>query len=55
MKHDPRAHPPAAGTDHLLFELHGLIKEARTHVAQTANATLTMLYWHVGTASVPTC
>jgi len=32
----------------LLAELRGLIESARTHVAQTANATLTMLYWHVG-------
>jgi hypothetical protein len=32
----------------LLTELRGLIDGARQHVAQTANATLTMLYWHVG-------
>jgi len=32
----------------LLFELRSLIDAARTHVAQTANPTLTMLYWHVG-------
>lgn len=32
----------------LLFELRGLIESARRHVAQTANATLTMLYWQVG-------
>ncbi len=32
----------------LLTELRGLIESARQHVAQTANATLTMLYWHVG-------
>jgi predicted nuclease of restriction endonuclease-like (RecB) superfamily len=35
-------------TDALLAELRGLIESARQHVAQTANATLTMLYWHVG-------
>jgi predicted nuclease of restriction endonuclease-like (RecB) superfamily len=34
--------------DTLLAELRGLIEAARQHVAQTANATLTMLYWHVG-------
>ncbi|MDR3158304.1 MAG: PDDEXK nuclease domain-containing protein [Zoogloeaceae bacterium] len=34
--------------DALLTELRGLIEAARQHVAQTANATLTMLYWHVG-------
>lgn len=34
--------------DALLAELRGLIESARQHVAQTANATLTMLYWHVG-------
>ena len=30
--------------DTLLTELRGLIEQARAHVAQTANATLTMLY-----------
>lgn len=32
----------------LLNELRGLIEQARQHVAQTANSTVTMLYWHVG-------
>ena len=32
----------------LLAELRGLIEQARQHVAQTANSTLTMLYWQVG-------
>lgn len=32
----------------LLTDLRGLIDAARQHVAQTANSTLTMLYWHVG-------
>lgn len=32
----------------LLSDLRGLIDAARQHVAQTANSTLTMLYWHVG-------
>ncbi|MCL2831253.1 MAG: DUF1016 N-terminal domain-containing protein [Betaproteobacteria bacterium] len=32
----------------LLAELRGLIESARQHVAQTANATLTMLYWRIG-------
>lgn len=32
----------------LLTELCGLIDQARQHVAQTANSTLTMLYWKVG-------
>jgi len=35
-------------SDGLLAELRSLIDAARRHVAQTANATLTMLYWHVG-------
>lgn len=41
---------PAAtqASDALLLELRGLIDTARQHVAQTANATLTMLHWHVG-------
>ncbi len=34
--------------DALLLELRGLIESARQHVAQMANATQTMLYWHVG-------
>lgn len=34
--------------DALLLELRGLIDSARQHVAQAANATLTMLYWHMG-------
>lgn len=33
----------------LLGDLCGLIEQARTHVAQAVNGTLTMLYWHVGT------
>lgn len=32
----------------LLAELRGLIEQARQHVAQAANSTLTMLYWKVG-------
>ena len=35
-------------TRHLLAELRGLIEQARSHVAQTANAAQTMLYWYVG-------
>ena len=38
---------PVHGPD-LLTDLRGLIDAARQHVAQTANSTLTMLYWHVG-------
>ncbi|MDA8417188.1 MAG: PDDEXK nuclease domain-containing protein [Betaproteobacteria bacterium] len=32
----------------LLIELRGLIEQARQHVAQTANSTLTLLYWKLG-------
>lgn len=39
---------PPKPHDALLTELRGLIESARQHVAQTANAALTMLYWHVG-------
>ena len=39
---------PASTSNALLSELRDLIESARQHVAQTANATLTMLYWHVG-------
>lgn len=35
-------------TDALLAELRNLIESARQHVAQTANAALTMLYWRIG-------
>jgi len=34
--------------DALLTELRALIEAARQRVAQVANSTLTMLYWHVG-------
>lgn len=43
--HEPDASNPAGP---LLAELRGLIDAARQHVAQAANATLTMLYWQVG-------
>ena len=33
----------------LLDELRGLIEQAREHVAQTANSTLTILHWKLGT------
>lgn len=40
---------PVAKTDTLLIaDLRGLIEQARQHVAQTANSTLTLLYWQVG-------
>ncbi|WP_020563483.1 PDDEXK nuclease domain-containing protein [Methylosarcina fibrata] len=44
-KNKPAAPKPA---DALLLELRGLIDSARQHIAQTANATLTMLYWRIG-------
>jgi len=34
--------------DTLLADLRDLIESARAHVAQSANATVTMLYWHIG-------
>ncbi len=43
----PTLHSPA-DAGRLLTELRGLIEQARTHVAQTANAAQTMLYWYVG-------
>ncbi len=43
----PALHSPA-DAGRLLTELRGLIEQARTHVAQTANAAQTMLYWYVG-------
>ncbi len=39
---------PAKTDAALLGELRQLIEQARQHVAQTANSTLTMLYWQVG-------
>jgi len=40
---------PVAKTDMaLLSDLRGLIEQARQQVAQTANSTLTLLYWQVG-------
>lgn len=39
---------PAREDHTLLDELRHLIEQARQHVASTANATLTMLYWRIG-------
>ncbi len=39
---------PALTSNALLIDLRGLIESARQHVAQSANATQTMLYWHIG-------
>ncbi len=39
---------PAKTDAALLGELRQLIEQARAHVAQTANSTLTLLYWQVG-------
>jgi hypothetical protein len=39
---------PALPADTLLEELRSLIETARLRMAHAANATLTMLYWHVG-------
>lgn len=39
---------PASASGALLSELRGLIEAARQHIAQTANVTLTLLYWHIG-------
>ncbi len=52
----PKAKTPAAKgrsasapADPLLADLRGLIARAREQVAQTVNAGLTLLYWHIGT------
>lgn len=37
-----------AAPDTLLIEIRALIEEARRHVAQTANSTLTLLHWRLG-------
>ena len=39
---------PAKTDTALLGELRQLIEQARQHVAQMANSTLTMLYWRMG-------
>lgn len=39
---------PVAVAKPLLDDIRSLIESARGRVAQTANATLTMLYWQVG-------
>jgi hypothetical protein len=39
---------PTAAAPAILSDIRRLIAEARGHVASTANATLTMLYWQVG-------
>jgi len=40
--------PPLVQTNDLRAEIVALIEQARQHVADTANSTLTMLYWRVG-------
>ena len=42
-----RSRVPAPGQT-LVDDIRGLIASARAHVATTANATLTLLYWRVG-------
>ncbi len=32
----------------LLNDIRGMVEEARSHVAETVNAGLTMLYWRIG-------
>ncbi len=39
---------PILPADTLVQDLHGLIEEARSTVASTVNAALTMLYWRIG-------
>lgn len=39
----------ATHPDSLLAEIRALIEDARRHVAQTANSTLTLLHWRLGT------
>ena len=53
-KAPPKA-SPAATTTGLLDDIRSLIDSARAHVAQTANATMTLLYWRVGSASGERC
>jgi predicted nuclease of restriction endonuclease-like (RecB) superfamily len=40
---------PVSHADTLVRDLRGLIEEARSTVATTVNAALTMLYWRIGT------
>lgn len=49
MSADLRRQAVAPTNAALLGELRQLIAQARAHVAQTANSTLTLLYWRVGT------
>lgn len=37
-----------SSTSTLVNDIRGLITSAREHVATTANATLTLLYWRIG-------
>ncbi|MCL1861504.1 MAG: PDDEXK nuclease domain-containing protein [Proteobacteria bacterium] len=39
---------PVQATVPLLADIRALVEAAHQHVAQTANATLTMLYWNIG-------
>ena len=48
MQRIARVGPVRSAAPTLLNDIRRLIAEARGHVASTANATLTMLYWQVG-------
>lgn len=48
MQRIARSAPVRSAAPALLNDIRRLISEARGHVASTANATLTMLYWQVG-------
>ena len=43
-----RAPVPARSAAPLVQDIRNLIESARAHVAQTVNATLTVLYWRIG-------
>ena len=38
----------APATDRLFADVRELIEAARQHVARTVNASLVLLYWHIG-------
>ena len=48
MKEQKNEIESAASTLSLIQDLHQIINHARSHVAATANYSLSMMYWHIG-------
>ena len=45
----------SASTQSLIQDLRQIVEQARCRVASTANAELTMMYWHIGELRQANC